>query len=660
VTDVSVVVVVHDVARQAARTLFSLSAEYQRHIDPASFEIVVVDNGSDPPLDPQMVAALAGNFRLIRVDPAPPSPAHAINRGLAEARGEVIGVMIDGARIVTPGLLHFARHGARLYDKAVVAALGWYIGHDLQGWSVARGHDRAREDALLESIAWPADGYRLFEIGTMDESSLDGWFQPISESSAVFARRELWDAIGGVDERFDVPGGGLLNLDTFARLLGAADANLVVLLGEATFHQVHGGVNTNAPPQRQPENFARWAAQYAAVRGQAYAMPAQPRPPTYIGTLPQPALARLARAAIHPLRAHMTPPLGRGFRTEIWARRAGEPPAGEPLRRLVDLAHREFAEGHHEASCAVARLLSERAPAERGLDRLLALVAGAVTASGPSSATLAEYHQALGEAHEILGERDAAAAHYRAALESGGDLPRAHLGLSRLRMPGEDYLQWLRRLYDAIAPKSVVEIGVFQGASLALLRPPTIAIAADPNARVLAPLRTEAHLFAETSDEFFARGRVRSVLGERAVSVAFIDGLHLFEQTLRDFINLEALCGPDSAILIHDTVPLDEATATRTQATTFYTGDVWKVVLCLKQYRPDLDVFTIATAPTGLTVVSGLDPRSNVLRDAYDTAVARFVEMPFSSIADDLCRALNVVPNDWSVVESRLKERHIL
>jgi hypothetical protein len=660
VTDVSVVVVVHDVPRQAARTLYSLSAEYQRHIDPASFEIVVVDNGSDPPLDPQMVAALAGNFRLIRVDPAPPSPAHAINRGLAEARGEVIGVMIDGARIATPGLLHFARHGARLYDDAVVAALGWYLGHDLQGWSVAQGYDRAREDALLESIAWPADGYRLFEIGTMDESSLDGWFQPIAESCAVFARHALWDEIGGVDERFDLPGGGLLNLDTFARLLGAADANLVVLLGEATFHQVHGGVNTNAPPQRQAENFARWAAQYAAVRGHAYTVPAQPRPPAYVGTLPQPALARLARAAIHPVRAHMKPPLGSGSGAAPWIRSGSELPAHEPFRRLVDLARREFAGGHHEASCAVARLFRERAPAERALDDILALVAGAVAGEGPPAAALAEYHQALGEAHEILGEHDPAAAHYRAALQSGADLPRAHLGLSRLRMPGEDYLHWLRRLYDAVAPESVVEIGVYQGASLALLRPPTIAIAVDPNATMLTPLRTETHLFAETSDEFFARGRVRSVLGERPLSVAFIDGLHLFEQTLRDFINLEALCGPRSLIMIHDTVPLDEATATRTQATTFYTGDVWKVVLCLEQYRPDLDVFTIATAPTGLTVVSGLDPRSNVLRNAYDAAVARFVEMPFSSIADDPDRALHVVPNDWSVVESRLEERRIL
>src|SRR5260370_24518847 len=177
----SVVVVVYNMSREAPRTLHSLSAMYQRHIDPDDYEVIVVDNGSNPPFDQKIVESLAGNFRLIRIDPAPRSPAHAINRGLAEARGDVVGVMIDGARIVTPGLLHFARHGAHLYDKAVVATLGWYLGYDFQRFSMQHGYNHAREDALLSSIDWPKDGYRLFEIGTMGESSADGWFSPIAE-----------------------------------------------------------------------------------------------------------------------------------------------------------------------------------------------------------------------------------------------------------------------------------------------------------------------------------------------------------------------------------------------------------------------------------------------------------------------------------------------
>lgn len=295
--DVSVVVVVYNMPREAPRTLYSLSGAYQRHINPDEFEIIVVDNGSTPPLDPGIIASLSGNFRWIRVDEALPSPAHAINQAFQEARGDIIGVMIDGARVVTPGLVHFARHGARIYDKAVVATLGWYLGPDLQWRSIESGYDSGKEDALLESIGWPDDGYRLFEIGTMDESSVNGWLKPISESNALFLRREFWEALGGMDERFDAPGGGLLNLDTFNRALGSPGAELVILLGEATFHQLHGGTNTNSPLVRQHDNWTRWGSQYRSIRGRPWELTRPKHAPTYIGTLPQAMLPHLIRSA---------------------------------------------------------------------------------------------------------------------------------------------------------------------------------------------------------------------------------------------------------------------------------------------------------------------------------------------------------------------------
>ena len=46
---VSVVVVVYNMPREAPRTLHSLSASYQRHIDADDYEVIVVDNGSNPP-----------------------------------------------------------------------------------------------------------------------------------------------------------------------------------------------------------------------------------------------------------------------------------------------------------------------------------------------------------------------------------------------------------------------------------------------------------------------------------------------------------------------------------------------------------------------------------------------------------------------------------
>jgi len=69
---ISVVVVLYNIPREAPRTLYSLSAAYQQHIAAEEYEVIVVDNGSTPPFDPAVLDKLRGNFRLIRIDPAPP------------------------------------------------------------------------------------------------------------------------------------------------------------------------------------------------------------------------------------------------------------------------------------------------------------------------------------------------------------------------------------------------------------------------------------------------------------------------------------------------------------------------------------------------------------------------------------------------------------
>jgi hypothetical protein len=348
-----------------------------------------------------MVRRQVGNFRLIRIDQASRSPAQALNRGIAEAKGEIIGVMIDGARLVTPGFLHFARIGARLYTNAVVATLGWYLGFDFQRWAMQAGYDQTHEDALLAAIQWPSDGYRLFEIATMDDSSTDGWLQPIAESNGLFLRRGFWDALGGVSENFVSPGGGLLNLATYRRALEFAGARLVLLLGEGTFHQLHGGVATNSPPEEMHANWQKWAPEYEAILGRPFLVPKPSAPPTYLGTLPQAALRRFVRAAMVPAPPHADAPLGADFDKGLWS--PVPPSLGGVIGQVVGLAQSEFRDGRYASAAAIARLVRARVPDQPEAIRLLSLAAPWLPHQPPESElSSAGYWAAFSQARRLL------------------------------------------------------------------------------------------------------------------------------------------------------------------------------------------------------------------------------------------------------------------
>jgi glycosyltransferase involved in cell wall biosynthesis len=268
VPEISLVVVMYNMAREAPRTLYTLSAANQKNMAADRYEVIVVDNGSTPPLDPKILQQLDGNFRLIRMEHASPSPVAAINRGIAEARGKLIGVLIDGARMASPGLLSLAAKADKLADRAAILTLGFHLGSQVQMESVRQGYNQTQEDQLLAQSGWRQNGYRLFDISVFAGSSSGGWFRPISESNAIFMRKALWDELGGFDARFRTPGGGLVNLDLLARAVAAADT-VVTLLGEGTFHQVHGGIATmrcKALGMRSMPNIKRYAGTHSSRR----------------------------------------------------------------------------------------------------------------------------------------------------------------------------------------------------------------------------------------------------------------------------------------------------------------------------------------------------------------------------------------------------------
>ena len=288
---VSIVVIAYNMARELPRTLASLSPRMQRDVEDLSYEVIVVDNGSDVPVPEQADPRVS----VIRIADATPSPAAAANRGIAASRGALVGVFIDGARMASPGLIHHATLAARMHPRPVIGSLAFHLGSGLQRNTIAEGYDLPAEDALLAASNWESDGYQLFGISAFAGSSSSGWFAPITESSALFMPRFLWDEIGGYEERFASPGGGLVNLDTWERACSLPEVQVVTLLGEGTFHQLHGGASTNAAGRP----WDRYHEEYLAIRRRPFRAPTFD--PIYLGRLHPSVLPSVATAAARAL-----------------------------------------------------------------------------------------------------------------------------------------------------------------------------------------------------------------------------------------------------------------------------------------------------------------------------------------------------------------------
>jgi hypothetical protein len=178
------------------------------------------------------------------------------------------------------------------------------------------------------------------------------------------------------------------------------------------------------------------------------------------------------------------------------------------------------------------------------------------------------------------------------------------------------YLGFLRKVHEQLEPPTYLEIGVRHGKSLTLARARNVGI--DPAFELQKEVPPDTALFEETSDEYFDRADPLEPLGGSTVALSFIDGMHLVEFALRDFINVERRAKWTSVVIFDDIYPRDVEEANRRRRTYMWTGDVYKIVSVLARERPDLVLLPVDTQPTGLLLVLGLDPQSTVLDDRYD------------------------------------------
>jgi hypothetical protein len=180
------------------------------------------------------------------------------------------------------------------------------------------------------------------------------------------------------------------------------------------------------------------------------------------------------------------------------------------------------------------------------------------------------------------------------------------------------YLDFLAALHERLAPRTYLEIGVQQGHSLALSRCRSIGI--DPDFTVDQQLRAPCSLIRSTSEEYFdalAAGG-ETPFGVLPIDLAFIDGMHHFENALFDFIGVERYSAVSGVVAFDDIFPRSVDEAARERHTVAWTGDVFRIQSVLREHRPDLVLIKVDTVPTGTLLVVGLDPSSRILSDARD------------------------------------------
>jgi len=214
-------------------------------------------------------------------------------------------------------------------------------------------------------------------------------------------------------------------------------------------------------------------------------------------------------------------------------------------------------------------------------------------------------------------------------------------------LPGKQYTSWLEWFHKTLQPKNYLEIGVNTGTSLQYASSSKV-VGVDPYPNIEHNLSDNTTIFSVGSDTFFKEQNVEELLDGK-IELAFVDGLHQFDQVLKDFINIERHSNKDSVVLFHDIYPVVPATATREWNTYYWAGDTWKFMHIVNKYRPDLTIKTIPTFPTGLGFVTNLDPSSNILKDNYKSIVEEYIYLKY-----DLQNPVNLVTNNFEDIKKCL------
>ncbi len=539
----TLIIAYYNIPKHIERTLMSCAPKYQRAAKD-KIEVIIADNGSTEPLPKNLQKRFPFVSKIIRTE-GRPSPVFALNEAIKHAKFNMVGLMIDGAHLLSPGIFRNTRDIAQLYARPVINVPQYYFGNVSQNLN-PKLNAWDRETWWLNRLNWPEQGYALFRQALFPGENISKSRSDAIESNCLIARRVVYDECGAFDERFDEAGAGFANLEMFTRLTNHKDNTYVMFPGEGSFHQDHDGTTTRKSPEERDIMVQEYREKYTQITG--------------VETLP-----------------NVRSPMMYGVQ-----RRSTD---------VIPTISKQYGQVKTKILKQLSNIYVHRA--RNGVDN--------------------NFHPKLVRG-DLVDEREA-----RPPLQ-----PR-HMGPEVAKNYGIDfgdlkYLNFLRRLHEVRQPDLYFEIGVDQGYSMAQAKCPAIGV--DPAFSISIPIPQRVRLFKEKSDDFFNLKKRAQRLFENGIDLAFIDGMHLAEYVVRDFINVEKYCKPGAVIMFDDVLPEQMEMADRPRRFNAWTGDVYKIAPILRKYRPDLEVgiFHTFIGPyrKGLGVVKNLDPKNTALEDNYE------------------------------------------
>ena len=136
--------------------------------------------------------------------------------------------------------------------------------------------------------------------------------------------------------------------------------------------------------------------------------------------------------------------------------------------------------------------------------------------------------------------------------------------------------------------------------------------------------------YEEESDTFFRHNDLK-------FDVILIDGLHVYEQALRDIVNALNCLNDKGFVVVHDCNPQSEKAQSRTEIKGLWNGDVWKAIYAIKIHYEKINYFILDT-DHGLGILTKQDNKEKYTYQHDE----RILHLPYNALAKDRKNILNL------------------